>query len=219
VDRRHRLPLFVAVTSVAALLVGCVVASARVDHHLDGHGPLGDGGVTTVDDGSSSSFSFFDNDPGPWTVGLQLCLAQGTGPAIIERVYPEETVGAGFRFVGALAHEIDLGAGSIGEIGGFPPRVAGKLVPASEFPVIYPCSPKAHGPYTELLVGIGKPPGSTGGGWVGIDVAYRVGARQYVVTLPQSYYACGPSAPAAAACDQMGLDLPVSAYAPQPLPG
>ncbi len=212
----HRLPAFVGLTTVAALVAFSVVGAASVDHHLDGQGPLGDGGVVATDSASRNAFSFFDNDPGPWTVGLQLCIAQGTQPAFIERVYPDTTAGDGLRSIGTLARALHRGDESVGEIGGFPPRVAGPLVPAAGIPVTQPCSAMARGDHTELLIGIGKPPGSTGGGWVGIDVAYRVGPRQYVVTLPESYYSCGPSLPATAGCASMGVDPPVSAYGPQP---
>ena len=179
----------VASVAVGAGLLVNAVASSGIDRHLDGNGPLGTGpggGLNSV------SFSFYQGDPGPWTVGYQLCLVQGTDPAVIENVSPATSVGSGFRVLGVLARVLGAGDGGIGNVAGYPPKVPQRLQPAAGFRVTNACaegSPRP--PAAELLVGLAKLPGSHGGGWTGTNVAYRVGSRQYVVTLNQSFYACG----------------------------
>ena len=163
--------------------------------HADG--PLGPYG--------GSGFSFTPTDPGPWTQGYELCLAQGIAPAVVERISPATVAGGGLTYLGAFVRQYSTAHGyndALAETNGFPPPVSGVLHPAIGFPVTTACAATGVPPiYTELDVGFGKPAHSTGGGWTGINVAYRIGATQYVVTLDYNVYSCGPSAPAVAACD------------------
>jgi hypothetical protein len=195
----------VAVIAVAAAVSGIVVLHASsqtvggVIHHLDGEGPLG----STDDPEARSGFSFDADDPGPWTQGYELCLAQGTKPAIIERISPESVVGSGLTYLGAFVREFPSHAGELPLAGvkGFPPTVSDPLTPAAGYAITMPCVATGEPPvYQELDIGFAKPVGSSGGGWNGIDIAYRVGATQYVVSLNYFVFTCGPRTPAYAGC-------------------
>jgi hypothetical protein len=132
-------------------------------------------------------------------MGYPLCLVEGSDPAVIERVTPANVVGSGLHALGALVREFPSGTSDlgIGGVKGYPPVVPDKLRPAVGFAVTHVCVSTGVPPiYTELLVGVAKPPGSLGGGWDGINVAYRIGSRQYVVTLNYFVFTCGPHAPA-----------------------
>jgi hypothetical protein len=184
-----------AVAALAAILVVALIGQSGIDRHLEGDGPLASSGFGPARSGES----FFANDPGPWTMGYSLCLLQGRDPAIIERVTPATVVGGGLRALGALVREFPNNPYDLGIISapGYPPALPDKLHPAVGFAVTHACVSTGVPPIdTELLVGIAKPPGSAGGGWDGINVAYRIGSRQYVVTLNNFVFTCGPRTPA-----------------------
>ncbi len=175
--------------------------------HLHDDGPLGSL--------SGAGFSFNANDPGPWTSGYELCLQQGSTPAVLESVTPAGTVGNGLRYLGAYVRQIPADTvaasytGGIAAIDGFPPKVNEALRPVAGFAVTRQCDynvpnpPPLRSP-AELDIGAGKPAGFTGGGWSGFTVTYRVGRTEYVVTWDTGLYACGPHAPAVAMCGAPG---------------
>lgn len=186
---------------IAALAVGLVFVvhdevgggSSGSIHHLDGQGPLG----STGDPTANSSFTFDSTSgSGPWTVGYLVCLVQGTGPAIIESVGPAHATGNGYRYIGAMVRELDPEAGGapLIETDGYPPKVRQALRPAVGYAVAAPCASDTRR-YTELDLGFARAPGVEGGGWTGINVGYRVGSQQYVVTLGYNVYMCGPAVP------------------------
>jgi hypothetical protein len=188
----------VAIALVAAALVVVwfvLDLGGATTYHLDGQGPLG----STGDPKAASAFTFdVDSGPGPWTTGYLICLEQGSGPAIIESVRPAKTVGNGYRYLGAMVRELDpkTGGGPLIEKGGYPPTVAQPLHSAIGYAVTVPCGADMTR-YTELDLGFARTPGTRGGGWTGINIAYRVGTRQYVVTLGYTVYVCGPAVPSA----------------------
>jgi hypothetical protein len=187
----------------AAILVAAVaLALARfvfnvgvgTIHDLDGQGPLG----STGDPTASSGFTFdADSGTGPWTVGYLVCLVQGNGPAVIESIGPARTDGNGYRYLGGMVRELNpsAGGGPLIETDGYPPAVAQPLHPAIGYAVTAPCSSDVTGRYTELDLGFTRAPGTRGGGWTGINIGYRVGSQQYVVTLAYQVYVCGPAIP------------------------
>jgi hypothetical protein len=196
----RRVSTIIACVAVAvAAFAGINVFHAFGPIHLHNDGPLaGPGNGFTFDAGSGS---------GPWTVGYQLCVDQGTDPVILESVTPTSETGKGLRFLGAFARLIPTDAGgAIAEQTGFPPRVLQTLQPVAGFAVTQQCNfnsnqPPAPTSTSEIDVGVGKVAGSTGGGWSAFTVDYRVGSTQYVVTFDAGLYVCGPTAPTAAQCN------------------
>ena len=191
-------PRISALLAVAAIAAG-IVAEINVFQtfgpiHLHDDGPLGSL--------SGAGSAFASSTTGPWTAGYELCLQHGADPAIIESVSPASVVDSGLTYLGAFVREIpgltaaSTHTGAIGDIAGFPPTVSETLHPVAGSPVTHQCAGNGpQSPYTELDVGIGKPAHSTGGGWTGFTVDYRVGLTRYVVTWDTGLYACGPSAP------------------------
>jgi hypothetical protein len=134
-------------------------------------------------------FAFDAGGSGPWTAGYQLCVNQGTAPVILVRLIPADSGGA------------------IGTAAGFPPQVSEVLHPVAGLAVMQQCNfnssqPAVRTSTSELDVGVGKPAGSTGGGWSALTVDYRAGSTQYAVTFDAGLYVRGPNAPAAAGCNQ-----------------
>lgn len=201
-------PILAALTGaavVAAIVTGAVVLSASAGpgsgpvRHLDGNGPLG----STGDPTARSGFSFNAHDPGPWTQGYELCLVEAPAPAIIESISPAAVVGSGLTYLGAYVREFPSHHGdqAIGGVRGFPPALPDVLHPAVGYAITMPCVATGEPPvYQELDIGFAKPSNSMGGGWKGIDIAYRIGETQYVVTLNYSVVTCGPRAPRWAEC-------------------
>ena len=162
---------------------------------------------------SGASFSLnAESGSGPWTSGYELCLEDGPDAVILESISPSSDAGTGLDFLGAVVRVIHAGANdSIGEEAGYPPRVTEVLHPVAGYRVTQQCNFTLGGkpndqpqPTTtaELDVGVGKPAVSTGGGWTGFNVAYRVGATEYIATWDTGFWICGPTAPAAASCEQ-----------------
>jgi hypothetical protein len=145
-----------------------------------------------------NSFTFEpDSGKGPWTVGQELCLAQGTTPAVIVSVAPVRADGSGYVYVGALVREFRFASNeSILDVSGFPPHVTQALHPVAGYAVTTPCSDTGPPPnYTELDLGFGRGTGSDGGGWTGLKVTYEVGNQRYVLTLNNEIYVCGSAIP------------------------
>jgi hypothetical protein len=203
-NHRWAVVLAVAAALCTAALGAVLNAGAfpGVDRHTDGSGPLGSGPGGGA---NSLTMGWFPNDPGPWTVGYELCLVQGTDPAIIERVSAARSVGSGLNLLGAAFIDFGVGTGGIGDISGYPPKVPETLHPAIGFAVTQVCPSSGSPPRNvQLVVGVAKPAGSHGGGWENTDIAYRVGTHQYVVTVNQSFYACGQAVWWTVGCNSMG---------------
>jgi len=196
--------LIAAVVVAAAVLVG-VVGFTKLDlapeHHLDGEGPLGSFGDTNtlVSEGFDAKLG------GPiWSAGLDLCLARGDQPAVLDGfVGPTEAVGEGFRYLGALIREITplTGAEGFGSREGFPPQVPPvpeALQPEPGFAITHRCQHTIVDrsvPITELVLGFSRTSDPSGGGWLGVDVGYTSGIRHHVVSLRYNFLVCGPAAP------------------------
>jgi hypothetical protein len=196
-DRRVSTIIACAAVAITAF-AGINVFHAFGPIHLNNDGPLVLG---------AAGFTFDADSTGPWTLGYQPCVNQGTDPVILESIAPVSATGNSLHLLGAFARLIpaDTG-GAIGSVTGFPPRVSQVLRPVDGFAVTQQCNFNSNTPpvptsTSEIDVGVGRLAGSTGGGWPGYTVTYRVGATQYVATLDGPVYICGPTAPAAAQCN------------------
>ena len=202
IRRRPRLAIALGLVSLALLTVVMVALfGGGPERHPDGGGPLGSLG----DSHGSIAIGFDPKLGGPtWTVGVQLCLAQGDQPATLDgSITPTRSVGSDFRYLGAYVREFRAfqnGVTPIGSVDGFPPRIPGPLLdPVKGFTVRYRCQPQNPDwsiPYTELLIGFGRGTGSSGGGWMGVDVGYTAGGHHHVVSLGYDFLICGSAAPA-----------------------
>jgi hypothetical protein len=181
------------------IVVLAVIFGGGPERHPDGRGPLG----SLNDPGNSITEGFDAKIGGPsWTVGIQLCLAQGNQPATLDgSVTPTKTVGNDFRYLGAFVREFtpSHGGSPIINLTGFPPALPDTLRPVKGFVVRYGChgpNPDRSVPYTELLIGFGRGTGTSGGGWMGVDVGYTAGGHHHVVSLGYDLLICGSAAPA-----------------------
>ena len=132
-------------------------------------------------------------------------------PAVIERISPAAVVGSGLTYLGAFVREFPSHQGdlSIGGVKGFPPNVPDELHPATGYSITKPCAATGEpAVYEELDIGLAKPIDSSGGGWNGINVAYRIGSTHYVLTLNNFVFTCGPSTPAYAGCSRPATASP-----------
>lgn len=193
---------------VAALTVagGALISGAftnagdetRWTRHLDGDGALGSTGNPAI---WSTEAARVTAPASRWTMGLRLCLTRGDAPAILDgAVTPTKTIGRGFSFVGVSVRRFTpaQGTDAIGAVEGYPPPVREPLRDVAGYSVTYPCGgdyPDRSLPYDELLLGFARGDGQGGGGWMGVDVAYHVGARHYIVSLPYNFFVCGALVP------------------------
>jgi hypothetical protein len=180
-----------AVAAAVAVFIGIAAFhNTETEQHSDGQGPL----ASTGDPRHQETTAFDAVKGGPWTLGYQLCLHQGSDPAVIQSVGPVTTVGSGFRFLGASIRQFKPSPSHtpILSLSGYPPQLPDSLHPAVGFSVSNRCV--AGGlptTYTELLIGFDHGSGSTGGGWHGIKVGYSAGGRHFVVTLGYDIMVCG----------------------------
>ena len=181
--------------AIVALSLAAVALTAPSSRHLDGAGPL------ASHDGDGSEMMAVDPDapghPTSWTYGLRLCLASGTEPAVIKSVGPAQSVGSGYRSLGAGIRRFTPTTDHTPVIGlpVWPPDpkvVPDQLAPIDGYAVTTPCSQDPQAPYTELLIGLGRQ-GTDGGGWNGVDVAYRVGRAERILAIDQKLFICGPA--------------------------
>jgi hypothetical protein len=199
ITTRRRFLIGAAAAAVAVLVgVGFLKLDLAPDHHVDGQGPLGSFG----DANSTDSMAFSAVTGGPiWSVGLGLCLVRGDQPAVLDgSVGPTKIVGTGFQYLGAFARQFPHTSGmALGSVEGFPPQVSGgTLQPIKGFAVSSHCQHPILDPtipYTELDLGFGRTPDSSGGGWLGVDVGYNSGGRHHVVSLNYNFLICGPAVP------------------------
>ena len=124
----RRVSTIIACVAVAVTaLAGINVFHAFGPIHLDNDGPLVLG---------AAGFTFDADSTGPWTLGYQPCVNQGTDPVILESIAPASETGESLHFLGAFARLIpaDTG-GAIGSVAGFPPHVMQTLQPVAGFAV------------------------------------------------------------------------------------
>jgi hypothetical protein len=205
------------VLGVAALAtLGIIFATSHdsaPEYHRDGLGPLGSVGDPAADE----AIGFDPLIGGPtWSVGVQLCLAQGDQSAVLDgSVTSTKSVGGGIKYLGAFIRQFTPGQGAtpIGSVEGFPPSTGAALHPVAGFVVDGRCqytNPDRSLPYTELVIGFGRNADPSGGGWLGLDVGYTSGGHHYVVLLGYDFLICGPAAPSQY-CHQPSQTPPPSA--------
>ncbi len=182
--------LFAAAAGLAAAAAILVfsIGTPGPKRHLDGAGPL-----SSVAAGTTMAFPA--GAAGPWSLGIPLCLAGPDGPAVIEAVNPATLLGSGSRFLGALVRTFVRSASDtmiISMQGYPPPSVSDHLDPAVGASVAITCatSDEPAAPFTELLIGFSVD-GDAGGGWDGVDVAYRLGASHYILHVTETIVRCG----------------------------
>ena len=127
-----------------------------------------------------------------WSFGMPLCLEEPDAVATLDEVVPSDTVGSGFELVGAVLHEYTVSSGETGiiSVDGFPPA-AESLLPVEGYVLEIDCTP-GQDRAVELVVGLRMTSGE-GGGWLGADVSYRVGDRDYVLEIHNEMLICGDS--------------------------
>jgi hypothetical protein len=138
-------------------------------------------------------------DPAPadrWSLGIQMCAADPPSAPILDSLTPTGTVGV-FDFLGASMRRFapTNDHPPILSLIGYPPDVPDPLVPVAGYAVEADCSREAEfADYIELVLGIGQR-GNSGGGWLGEEVRYHIGGRQFVLNLDYVILVCGPSVP------------------------
>src|SRR2546428_1220266 len=85
-----------AAIAALGLLALLAISLLKPERFLDGEGPL----ASVGDPGSTIVEAFDQGTTGPWTVGVELCVAVGDGAITIESVSPTRTVGSGYRYLG-----------------------------------------------------------------------------------------------------------------------
>ncbi|MBI3751646.1 MAG: hypothetical protein HY263_08345 [Chloroflexi bacterium] len=182
-----------------AAATGIVLVAAAIllwpqggsQRHFDGAGPLGsEGGDVRV------TMAFPADMPGPWSLGIPVCLFSGSDPATIESVGPTATLGSGSRYLGAGIRSFFRRSGDVPIISkpGFPPDVPDPVSPAVGAQVTTSCAAMEDpgAPYTELLVGFDATGGS-GAGWSGVDIGYTVRGEHRILQVNETIARCGPS--------------------------
>jgi hypothetical protein len=157
--------------------------------HASGEGPL-----STAGEPWSMGLDPAHEDR--WTLGIYLCATDAGSPPVIASVTPVRSVGT-YQFLGGLIREFVAGDAHtpIISIAGYPPNVPDRLREVAGFVVTASCSPEGgSATYTEALLGIGRD-GEGGGGWLGEEIAYHVGGRQYTLALDYTMLVCGPAVP------------------------
>lgn len=199
---QRRLVIAMLGVAIAATLAFLLVPriTGGPERHLDGQGPLG----STDDPASVQAMGFDADKPAGWrvTAGIQLCLAQGDQPAVLDgSVTPTKTAGTnGITLLGAYVRQFvpSEGGRPIGGVDVFPPTVPEVLHPVKGFVVSVRCmhpNPDPNLQYVELDLGFARGSAALGGGWVGVDVGYTSGGHHHVVSLGYYFFACGPDAP------------------------
>ena len=203
--KRTRL-IAAGIGTVALVCLAIALWLQGPERHADLEGPLGSEGgyeAMKIDAVASRATS--------WTYGLRLCIYSGDEPAILESVSPTKSVGSGYRLLGVRLRAFTPTQDHSPIIGvdGWPPPVSevpDPLEGVSGFAVSTRCEDGPYDPYTELLVGFGLV-STDGGGWQGIDVAYRIGGRHRVVFLNHDLMICGTS---------VDCSIPGSSQQPKP---
>jgi hypothetical protein len=187
----------VAGLGVIVALIPARFGSVAAETHADGAGPLASlnepgGSLTDAVDPTRSH-------AGSWTFGMRLCIASGVSIPIIDSVAPNQSVGKGYRFLGAVAREFVPNSNDtpIISVDYYPPSstvVPDTLHDIYGYAVTTPCSLDPGALYTELLIGM-TVTNSDGGGWQGVDVGYKVGGRHRILVINYGILICGNSVP------------------------
>jgi hypothetical protein len=173
------------------------LGSWAAESHADGAGPL-----ASVNDPAEALSDAVDptlSHAGSWTFGMRLCIASGASTPVIESVAPHQSVGRGYRFLGALVREFvpspnDSPIISVDYYPPSPSQVPDTLHDIFGYAVTTLCSLDPNAPYTELLIGLTLT-SNDGGGWQGVDVAYTIGGRHRILVINNGVLICGDSVP------------------------
>lgn len=154
--------------------------------HRDGEGPM-----TSLKDPEGFSRMAIDPQLGvdTWSFGMPLCLEESGTSVTLHSVEPSETVGSGFEFVGAAIHEYTISSGETGiiSVDRYPPA-AEVLIPIEDYVFELDCT-AGQDRGVELVVGLTMT-NDDGGGWLGTDVSYSVGDRDYVLQIHNEMLIC-----------------------------
>jgi hypothetical protein len=177
-------------------VVGLGLALGFVDASPERHGD-GDGPLVSLHGGFEAMAVEPVPDVSAWTFGMPLCVDAGTESVTLESVAPSTAVGSGFAVLGTAVREFTLTRQHtpIISVSAWPPppdQVPDDLESVAGFAVRTPCDAGPSGPYTELLIGLGRI-GTDGGGWKGIEVGYTAVGRHRVVVLNHNILICGPA--------------------------
>jgi hypothetical protein len=174
--------------ALSALLV-VILSSCGVARHRDGEGPL-----AYMDDPGGYTRITVERTPGQqvWSFGMPVCMKEAGTTAVLETIEPHGLVGEGVEEVGVAVHEVSVDQGDVatGSAGGFPPDNAPETLRLGGYEVTAACSTPPPEVVPEILVGLGLRR-EEGGGWLGIDVTYRVDGREYVLELRNEMFICG----------------------------
>ena len=177
-----------------ALVVAVVVAACAAAGPIR-HGP-GEGPLDTVGDPWSMGLDATKADT--WTVALTMCRRDASATPVLDTIGPRERVGeVALLGTGARSFRPDERHLPIISLPGWPPDSATAIEPVEGFAVEQGCrATDLRRRTTELLVGLGER-GGVGGGWLGQDIAYRVGDQRFVLELDYDFLVCGSATPAA----------------------
>lgn len=187
---RARVAVVAGSGAIVIALSLLALSNALPTRHEDGAGPLTSVGAPTKDSIRAEPRAEVD----AWTFGVQLCLT-GDRPAILTAVRPTRAFGSGWALLGTGIRQFVVSASDapILSTDGWPPSMELDPDPMATtvgYAVTQPCDFPVTGRYTELLIGLGRT-GVEGGGWAGIEVAYTVAGRSYVLTLHHEIAICG----------------------------
>jgi hypothetical protein len=177
---------------IGGLVLALGFVGAPPERHADGDGPL-----VSVNGGFEAMAVEPVAGVTAWTFGMPLCVEAGADAVTLESVTPSAAVGSGFVVLGTAVREFTLNQQHtpIISVSAWPPphdQVPDDLAPVPGFSVWTACDAGRSGPYTELLIGLGKS-GNDGGGWKGIEVGYTAADRHRIVVLNHNILICGPS--------------------------
>jgi hypothetical protein len=195
VKRRSAL---IGLLALGSLLIVVLIVGRGPERHADGQGAL----ASRNQPGSETmAINPKAAEPGTtsWTYGLRLCLARPDQPATIESIGPTKSLGAGYRFLGALVRSFTPTATDTPIISTHPYPPPASVVPDVQSSAVgtvidTPCSDDGQGVYTELLIGL-ELTGPEGGGWQGIDIGYTAAGQRHVVGLEHDLFICGSALP------------------------
>ena len=178
-----------AMASLVLVIAAVVLGPGLFDRgpHADGAGPLGSSGVAQY------QLEGVEARPGltTFTFGFPLCIRDASHTATLESVQPAVSAGA-YRLLGITVRQFVPTPSDtpIYAAEGFPPAMPDDLVQIGGYVVTTPCPPAFGALSTELLVGLGVQ-GTDGGGWRGVDVAYRSDGVRRILHIDNDAVICG----------------------------
>lgn len=115
-------------------------------------------------------------------------------PATIDSVEPLTVVGTGIKYLGAgiryISESFQASGAMIINAHPFPPDLDPPMMDAIGAQVYTSCAHRLS-PYTEFDLGLGRV-GDAGGAWLGFQIHYHSGGREYVLVLHDKSILCGP---------------------------